>query len=99
MTIGNEVVDYAEQYFNIDIQGSTDLTDSKRLSISPKQAESGGTIRLKYAYRGSYDIEIKDIDNKVYYNSHHKLKKKTKIKLPTDLPSRRLQPGHQDNRR
>lgn len=85
LKVGKKAVKHAEVYFNIESKEMIDLTATKDLQVTPKIVRPGSSLKIKYAKRGRYNIEIKDLDNRVYYSGFHKVKKKTMIHIPLDL--------------
>ena len=87
LKIAKTAVEYAENHFNITANDMVDLTDSRSFDVSPSSVRAGTIVNIKYSKSVNYDIAIKDMDSKVYYNENLKLRKRTKIELPSELHS------------
>lgn len=87
LKISENVVEHAEKYFNKEIAEVIDLTASKQMVVSPTTATSGSPITIKFYHKGTFDIEIKDLNNKTVYRDQHRLNRKTKLTLPKNLHS------------
>lgn len=85
LAIGETVVEFAEQYFNNEVIELVDLTDTDQFKVSPRKVKAGKEIKMKYKNRGSYVVEIKDLNNKVFYREKIQIKRKNKITLPENL--------------